>query len=240
MRTTAGVAALAVFVALAGRSWAGEVCGASFATNCAKCHGEDGKGGTVCKKDASGALAGKSGAEAVETVKAVKMHSSLKNVSDDDIKAAVAFMTCGVKDDKSVYLENCAKCHGNNAKGGNVCKKDVTATIGDMKDEDALKAIEAGKMHGPIKKLSQEDLLAAVAYFRAGATFGKKCANCHGDDAKGGKVCKKDITAVVSGKSCGDACKAIKEGKAHGTVKDLSDDELKALVEYLKGLAKAK
>jgi mono/diheme cytochrome c family protein len=80
----------------------------------------------------------------------------------------------------------------------------------------------------------------------------KNCAKCHGDDGAGktkmgGKLGVKDYTdAKVQAEMKDDAmAKAIKEGTKEGeTVKMkafgdvLSDDEIKALVAYVRGLKK--
>lgn len=84
------------------------------------------------------------------------------------------------------------------------------------------------------------------------ALWDKECAKCHGADGKGdtkmGKKLKiKDLTdAKVQGEFTDEAaCKAIKEGlKDQGgkvqmkPVKDLLDDDIKALVAYLRQFKK--
>ena len=81
-------------------------------------------------------------------------------------------------------------------------------------------------------------------------TFDKECAKCHGPDGKGDtkmgkKLEVKDLTAEkVQAKKDADLAKAIKEGvKEDDKTKmkafsDLSDDEIKALVAYVRSLKK--
>lgn len=77
------------------------------------------------------------------------------------------------------------------------------------------------------------------------ALYDSKCKSCHGDNGAGNEKMKtKNLAQALKGKSDADITKVVKEGgKAVGmspmmpAVK-LSDDELKAVVEYTKGLAK--
>ena len=97
--------------------------------------------------------------------------------------------------------------------------------------------------------------LAASAARAADApeTWGKNCAACHGADGAGhtkaGKMLgAKDLTDAAYQKSFTDdeAFKSVKEGFKDTTGKDkmkpfsdkLSDDEIKALVAYVRTLAK--
>ena len=98
-------------------------------------------------------------------------------------------------------------------------------------------------------------LLAGVvstAYAQdAKSVYDKNCAPCHGVSGKGdgpaGKVLKpppQDLATALKGKSDAEIAKGIKEGgKAIGKAasmpaygKKLTDDQIKAQVEYIKGL----
>jgi mono/diheme cytochrome c family protein len=95
-------------------------------------------------------------------------------------------------------------------------------------------------------------LIASVAVAQdAKATYDKSCATCHGASGKGdgtmGKMLKpppEDFATALKGKSDADIAKVIKEGgKAVGkspvmpaSGSKLSDDEIKGLVDYIKGL----
>jgi len=85
----------------------------------------------------------------------------------------------------------------------------------------------------------------------AKATYDKSCAMCHGPGGKGdgaaGKMLKpppKDFATSLAGKSDDDVAKIIKEGgKANGMAATMpaygakmSDDQIKELVTYIKGL----
>ncbi len=85
----------------------------------------------------------------------------------------------------------------------------------------------------------------------AKAIWEKDCAKCHGADGKGDtkmgkKVEVKDLTDAKVQADLNDAkmTKAIKEGVKDGdkvrmkAFSDLSDDEVKALVAYVRGLKK--
>ena len=86
----------------------------------------------------------------------------------------------------------------------------------------------------------------------AKATYEKDCAKCHGADGKGAtkmgkKMGTKDYTdAKVQAEMKDDAaCKAIKEGlkdkdgkKLMGPAEGMSDDEIKALVAYMRTFKK--
>lgn len=82
--------------------------------------------------------------------------------------------------------------------------------------------------------------------------YEKNCNTCHGPSGKGdgpaGKMLKPppaDLAAALKGKSDADIAKVIKEGgKAAGKSplmaaygKKLSDDQIQALVEYVKGFS---
>lgn len=81
--------------------------------------------------------------------------------------------------------------------------------------------------------------------------YEKNCKSCHGDAGKGdgpaAKMLKpppQDFAAALKGKSDADTAKIIKEGgKAVGKAASmpaygakLSDDQIKGMVEYIKGL----
>lgn len=77
--------------------------------------------------------------------------------------------------------------------------------------------------------------------------YAKKCAKCHGDDGKGdtkmGKKLKiEDLTAKVGTLSDADLAKAVTEGviidgkKKMKPVKGLSEEEVSAVVKYMKTL----
>ena len=93
--------------------------------------------------------------------------------------------------------------------------------------------------------------LAAANAADAKANWEKTCAKCHGADGKGdtkiGKTLEiKDFTdaKVQAGYKDADMIKAIKEGIKDGdkirmkAAEDLSDDEIKALVTYVRALKK--
>jgi cytochrome c553 len=95
-------------------------------------------------------------------------------------------------------------------------------------------------------------LAAAVAHAGPGETFNKTCAKCHGEDGKGQtKVgqklgCRDYTDAKVQADLKDDAAfKALKEGLKSDDgktlmkpVEDLSDDDLKALVAYVRTFKK--
>lgn len=96
-------------------------------------------------------------------------------------------------------------------------------------------------------------MLAAVSASAADAkeTFTKACAKCHGPDGKGetkmGKKAEvKDFTdaKVQASFKDEDLLKAIKEGVKDGDktrmkpAENVNDDEMKALVAYVRGLKK--
>ena len=93
-------------------------------------------------------------------------------------------------------------------------------------------------------------LIGGSARADAGATWSANCAACHGKDGKGGtmmgrKLSIKDLTdpAVQSSFTDADATKAIKEGVTDNGIQKmkafggkLSDDDIKALVAYIRSL----
>jgi cytochrome c553 len=95
-------------------------------------------------------------------------------------------------------------------------------------------------------------LVAAVAQADPKDNFNKTCAKCHGEDGKGqtamGKKlgCRDYSDAKVQDSFKDDAAfKALKEGLTNADGKtqmkpmaDLSDDDLKALVAYVRSLKK--
>ena len=101
-------------------------------------------------------------------------------------------------------------------------------------------------------------LLAGVGVSRARAEDGKplyekNCVACHGASGKGdgpaGKMLKPppgDLATVLKGKSDADVAKIIKEGgKAVGKAatmpaysSKLNDDQIQAVVQYIKGFGK--
>lgn len=106
-----------------------------------------------------------------------------------------------------------------------------------------------------MRKLLAAACLAACAPTLAFAADAKgnwadNCAKCHGEDGKGDtrmghKLAIKDFTdaSVQAGFSDGDAFKAVKEGLKDGSgkvrmkaIEGLSDDEITALVQYVRGL----
>ncbi len=87
-------------------------------------------------------------------------------------------------------------------------------------------------------------LCANVAFADAGADWSKHCASCHGKDGSGGtamgkKLGVKDYTKE-QGFSDAEASTVIKDGKdkMKGFKAKLSDDDVKALVAYVRGLKK--
>lgn len=96
-------------------------------------------------------------------------------------------------------------------------------------------------------------VLAAAAYAAdAAANWGQECAKCHGDDGKGqtkmGKRLKlRDLTdaSVQASFTDEEAFKAMKEGVKDAAgkttmkaIEGLSDDDMKALVAYVRALKK--
>jgi len=97
-------------------------------------------------------------------------------------------------------------------------------------------------------------VVASAAYAEdAKALYGKSCVSCHGASGKGdgpaGKALKpppRDFAAALEGKSDTDIAKVIKEGgkavgksammPAYGS--KLSDDQIQAMTQYVKGLGK--
>jgi len=95
---------------------------------------------------------------------------------------------------------------------------------------------------------------ASAAYAEdAKALYEKSCVSCHGVSGKGdgptGKALKpppQDFAAALKGKSDADIAKVIKEGgkavgksammPAYGS--KMSDDQIQAVTQYVKGLAK--
>jgi mono/diheme cytochrome c family protein len=96
--------------------------------------------------------------------------------------------------------------------------------------------------------------LASAAHAQdAKALYEKNCVACHGSGGKGdgpaGKMLKpppEDFAAALKGKSDADTAKIIKEGgKAVGKAgtmppygSKMSDDQIKGVVDYIKGLGK--
>jgi len=85
----------------------------------------------------------------------------------------------------------------------------------------------------------------------AKATYDKMCASCHGPGGKGDgpaakmlKPAPQEFAAALKGKSDADIMKTVKEGgKAVGKAASMpaygakmSDDQIKGIVEYIKGL----
>ena len=83
----------------------------------------------------------------------------------------------------------------------------------------------------------------------AGATFAASCASCHGKDGKGQTMMGRKLGApdftdakVQASLTDADAVKTIKEGKTKDgkllmkPFDKLSDDDVKALVAYIRGL----
>jgi mono/diheme cytochrome c family protein len=101
---------------------------------------------------------------------------------------------------------------------------------------------------------------SAIAFFLtlaahaadAPAIWGDQCAKCHGDDGKGDtkmghKLSIKDLTdaAVQAAFTDDEGFKAIKDGITDKNgksrmkpIEGLSDDEMKAMVKYVRGLKK--
>ena len=91
-------------------------------------------------------------------------------------------------------------------------------------------------------------LCAAVGWAQgdAKAIFLDKCSLCHGEDgvgktAKGKKLKVKDIHETVKTESEADMIKIVTDGKGKdmdGFGKDYKPDQIKALVQYYRSLAK--
>jgi mono/diheme cytochrome c family protein len=95
------------------------------------------------------------------------------------IAAAAAYSASGA-DAKTVYEEQCAKCHGVDGKGNttmgkkNGAKDYTDAKVqADLKDEAAIKAIKEGlkkdgkELMKPTEGVSDADIKALVAYMRS-------------------------------------------------------------------------
>ena len=88
--------------------------------------------------------------------------------------------------------------------------------------------------------------VAGVPEQGAEGIYGHKCAVCHGKDgaaktAKGKKVKAKDIRETINKMSEAEMIKIVEDGKGKDMdsfKKELGKDEIKALVEYFRGLAK--
>ncbi len=80
----------------------------------------------------------------------------------------------------------------------------------------------------------------------ADATYNKKCAACHakdgsGDTTNGKKYSVKSVKETIKTDSEDAMIKIVKEGKGKNMDSfsdELSDDQIKAVVEYYRGLAK--
>jgi mono/diheme cytochrome c family protein len=97
--------------------------------------------------------------------------------------------------------------------------------------------------------LAQGPVVSARASMTAASaqeTYLDKCAVCHGRDgagktAKGRKDKVKDVRETVKSMSEADMIKVVTDGKPPNMdsfKKDFSADDIKALVEYYRGLAK--
>ena len=94
--------------------------------------------------------------------------------------------------------------------------------------------------------------VAVTAYGAAAANWSEKCAKCHGEDGKGEtkmgkKLSIRDLSNAKSQSEFTDeeALKAMKEGIKDKSgkvtmkpIEGLSDDELKALIPFVRGLKK--
>jgi cytochrome c553 len=95
--------------------------------------------------------------------------------------ACMAALSARAEDAKAIYEKDCAKCHGAEGKGDTkmgqkLGVKDYTdaKVQAEMKDEAATKAIKEGLkdkdgkvLMKPAEALSDADIKALVAYFRA-------------------------------------------------------------------------
>lgn len=82
------------------------------------------------------------------------------------------------------------------------------------------------------------------------AVYQKNCVSCHGANGKGDGPAAKalkpppgEFATIAKGKSTADIAKVVTEGKAEGKAhpsyaKKLSDDQIKAVAEYVTELAK--
>ena len=236
MKELAAIVGAAVLILTPGDAPAGKACGVSYAKNCSKCHGETGEGGEECSRSLAEVLAAEEADEgAVERAK--KAHPGLKDMDEAELLAAVGFLRCSARREAVSFLANCAGCHGPGARGGESCRRDIGLDLDGVEPEDAIKRLRKVEDHADLKKLPDAEIAAAAAYLGAAATYRKKCINCHGFDAKGGKVCRRDITEGLKKRKCGEVVAVMKEVKAHGAARQLDDEELLRLVEYLKGMA---
>ncbi len=76
--------------------------------------------------------------------------------------------------------------------------------------------------------------LAGAAHADGAAIYKAKCAMCHGADGKGGKMAPE----VIAGMSADDNLKAIHEGKGKMKPVKLSDDDAKAVAEFVASMGK--
>ena len=87
--------------------------------------------------------------------------------------------------------------------------------------------------------------MGAFAQKDAKATYGSKCAICHGPDgaaktARGKKLKIKSAQEMAAKMSAADMAKIVSDGKGDmpGFSKELSKEDITAIVDYYRGLGK--
>lgn len=112
---------------------------------------------------------------------------------------------------ESLYLDNCATCHGNDGRGGVGIPLALPSFLSQVSDDYLYKTIRVGRpgrIMPPFYRLSDKQIKKIIQHIRswqktpvpiwsndavAGnkesgkALFKKHCASCHGDNARGGK-----------------------------------------------------
>jgi cytochrome c553 len=147
------------------------------------------------------------------------------------VAAAVLFVACGEETKKS-------------AAEATVAVKETAKVAVEETKETATKAVEASK---EVAAEAVESLKEAVAPSEnvAGAAAYAKCAGCHGKDGKTKALGKSE---VVAGQSAADLTVKMAEYKAgtrnvtgmgtlmKGQVASMSDDDIKAVSEYMSAM----
>jgi len=166
-----------------------------------------------------------------------KFEAKWSNISDNDLKSM----------GESVYLVQCAPCHGVDAEGIDKKAQDLTIR---MSKEQVLSVIKNGSkgLNYPMGEMpagivSGADADAIANWIADGskgtppASFAA-CASCHGADAKGQNAMSPDLTAYTD-TLIGKVLAIGKKGK-YGTMPSfngrLTDTQIKAVSTYIRSL----